>query len=686
MEERASGRQLPPIEHPEHRIRIHSSDDNLPAVVEVPKYKPDAGLRRSNSSPTGNRASRLDHVPVTTPEPIEDYVDEDEDPAPLASLPPLRRSKTTPSRPDNPNSERASEASRTSPKRESLSVYGTTATDASPALMRHRTVGGEANGAISFSSHVESMLSLGARESLGKPASNNDGWMGPPYDKDGVTTRTKGRRTVCLYRPVDVLLFDRVARWKMKHKGKTKEQAWDNFAGPHMNQVDAIVKLHYGVDRYDYILKFRSSADPRPELNRKTFEKKLLMRGVIIEREQSVEDPKDYFVKVVVPFHVLCTEAQVLKLRMPQSTNEDYAARATEIGGSLTTLADRFKAWASIRDKLIYPTAVMSSRQAQPCSPFQKKKLHTFVGGDVEKNLPRDIQMNFFRDSYRSLMAHHMITGVEITIKTLTGKSDRKEGIPYLLNEGIYTALFHDHDDTVPLATRDPFLPASLSRRSFLIKEWVSKYFRAQPMEEISSYCGEKVAFYFAFFGFYNKWLVIACLFGLIVTLYGLTKYAVEDAFDWTVIFDNEMTPVFGAITSLWAVLLPYVWRRQSTFWAWRWSTMDFEKEESKRPQFKSTAVRKSPVTGKQELYFSSGKRLLRQLASVGVMFMWLGAIAISIAGQVSLGAYLSPKIRNNIAVSTITSMLGLISIFLMKIPFFKVVRQLNEWENYRTE
>ena len=83
-------------------------------------------------------------------------------------------------------------------------------------------------------------------------------------------------------------------------------------------QIDAIIKLHFGVKRYDYILKFKhSSTDNKSETLRRRFEKKLLNSGVLVERETSVESSKEVYVKIVCPFSLLCSEAQLVKLKLP---------------------------------------------------------------------------------------------------------------------------------------------------------------------------------------------------------------------------------------------------------------------------------------------------------------------------------------------------------------------------------
>jgi hypothetical protein len=57
----------------------------------------------------------------------------------------------------------------------------------------------------------------------------HDGWAGPAYEKGKVTTRTTGRRTVMLYNPLDIYLFDRVLQWKNRNPLMTRDEVWDLF-------------------------------------------------------------------------------------------------------------------------------------------------------------------------------------------------------------------------------------------------------------------------------------------------------------------------------------------------------------------------------------------------------------------------------------------------------------------------
>ena len=69
-----------------------------------------------------------------------------------------------------------------------------------------------------------------------------------------------------------------------------------------------------------------------------------------------------------------------------------------------------------------------------------------------------------------------------------------------------------------------------LSYTQKLEKYWATMrcWYKFQPLSLIRSYMGEKVAFYFAFTGFYNLALIPAALVGLIVFIYGASSAATD--------------------------------------------------------------------------------------------------------------------------------------------------------------
>ncbi|KAJ3249875.1 Anoctamin-7 [Chytriomyces hyalinus] len=513
----------------------------------------------------------------------------------------------------------------------------------------------------------------------------HDGWSGPKMGAAEVTTRTKGRRTVFLYKAVDVALFDRIAKWKTAQS--TAEDAWELFGNASYQLLhglnhspDAIIKLHLGISRFDYVLKYKISSDPRAEAKqealRRKFELKLLQKGLIVEREVSFERPHEVYVKIVAPFSVLCVEAQVMKLKLPLKLDEAYTRR---ISISPHRQRTRFPKWIAMYSEYAHKVLGLDEVDTKcQSATFKRKDLARFRGGDTQQTSICGVQTEFFRDSHRSLMTYNIISHIELSIQIsgIVGKHKDRRGIDYLLSEGVYTSMFHLHDNEYDAS----------SMRERLRRDWVQQYFKIQPIDDIASYFGETVGLYFAFIGFYNLWLLIATALGIIVVIYGLGQSYNSGKFDWFAMFDNDLTPFFGLFMSLWAILMPLAWNRQTKFYAWKWSTSDYQKEETKRPQYKGETMRRSPITGKMEIFFPYKKRFRRQTISAFVLFLWILLVCSSIAGQVSVGAFLSPRVNNDIAINAITSLLGLASIVIMKIPFGSVVERLNEWENYRTK
>ncbi|KAJ3101847.1 hypothetical protein HDU97_001021 [Phlyctochytrium planicorne] len=541
-------------------------------------------------------------------------------------------------------------------------------------------------------SMIGSSLSISAQQALkvGATPLINDGWSGPPHEKGCIVTRTRGRRVVNLYMPGDVVMFDRIAVWKMQNPTKSIQDAWDGCVLDSLGRTkrfDALLKLQYGVERYDYILKY-SCGNVQYELMRRQFEKKLMKKGLLIEKEQSIEDPKETFLKILTPFVVLCHEAQCIKLKLPveevtgkEEEDLNYETCKKDISEETVAKRQRSPMTQCLLDlcRPLYDDKQDITKQA---AIFQRKRLQFFKGGDASKSSPLYIQLKFFRDSHRSLLTFSLISKIEIKVKNSSGKVSRKEGIGQLLEQNVYTAMFHLHDDEYAFPDR----PVSL--RSSLRKQWVQTYFTFQPLDDISAYFGEKVALYFAYIGFYNRWLILPAFFGILVTLYGLKEATTQKTspFEWSRIFDNALTPWFSLFISSWVTVLPSIWKRQTNSLAWRWSTNDFEQIEVKRPQFKATSTRRNPVTGKQELFFSAKKRLVRQSVSwLFILFCMLiagGITAVEIIG----GAILAVKTRREGETAVIICAIGLVGVILIKKPFRAFAQVLNEWENYRTE
>ncbi|XP_026447408.1 anoctamin-like protein Os01g0706700 isoform X2 [Papaver somniferum] len=117
-----------------------------------------------------------------------------------------------------------------------------------------------------------------------------------------------------------------------------------------------------------------------------------------------------------------------------------------------------------------------------------------------------------------------------------------------LENEGVVKHVFPLHDEI---------------RRKQLLRTWALNWldFTWQPIDEVYSYFGTKVATYFAFLGMYTRWIIFPAGFGLILQLI--------DFGPWQLF----MLPIFFIFLISWAVLFFQFWKRKNSALLYRWQT-----------------------------------------------------------------------------------------------------------------
>ncbi|RMZ94526.1 anoctamin-4-like isoform X2, partial [Brachionus plicatilis] len=222
--------------------------------------------------------------------------------------------------------------------------------------------------------------------------------------------------------------------------------------------------------------------------------------------------------------------------------------------------------------------------------------------------------------------------------------NDRNIGIDRLIAQGIFEACYPLHEDY-------GFLDEKKTNRQLLWEYWArpKNWAIYQPIFIIRQYFGEKLAFYFAWLGFYTTWLVLPSIVGLFVFLYGAItlvwdrptyakiKTAADHFFDELFIFlnrkkiilineicdpnrmgnltmcplcdqmmcqswklsescfyskisyivDNPFTVFFSVFMAVWTVLFIEFWKREQSKLQFEWDVIDFEKKnEILRPEF----------------------------------------------------------------------------------------------------
>ncbi|KAJ3192046.1 Anoctamin-7 [Irineochytrium annulatum] len=542
----------------------------------------------------------------------------------------------------------------------------------------------------------------------------------------GAVTRAIDKsRQVKLWSGKDVQAFDTMSKWKAENPNKSLADAMKNFCGV-LPAADAIAKILYNINKFDYILKFkRTKHDSAAAGAREAFEAKLLQYGLILELEEHSKEPGSAFVKLIVPFAVLCREAHFSKLRFPlKEATQPLSADA--LPQKPTGIFHHFQYYF---DMNTVQTAVFNETRLDDFV-FKVKDASGKVVLATAADHPLHLVHNqFFQDRHRLLLAHNMVTQAEIRIKGIAGKSEnRNEGILFLLKKKIYTDAYTPHQETnyhfgdekgegkkpAVQSVRDLAMDEKAKMRKVFPEEAMQPpqepdyvnitdmtlrarliyeslhggFFARAPADMMRDYFGEKVALYFVYLDFYNSWLLISTVIGLIVFLYGgIAMLAEQKAWssNWNMLFDNDLTPFFGLAMALWSVMYLEYWKRRNSYYAHLWGVDHLEEAHEKRDEFQARGTKRSPVTGKLELYFPQRVRRWRQFISLLVMIPFIGMVAATVVAQIAFEEFVSTLGWNEQATALAVSGVGLLSIQLCRRLFMPVSELLNEWENYRT-
>ncbi|KAI9597435.1 calcium-activated chloride channel-domain-containing protein [Syncephalis fuscata] len=566
------------------------------------------------------------------------------------------------------------------------------------------------------------------------------------------------------------------------------EEAMNKFGSN--TRGDAIVKLVYGVRRYDFILKFPDhNLDENQNIMRKAYEKELLRRGIYLEHEAWPDDNAVY-VKCLGGFDVLAREAERIRLRLPLTNDmtipppmpegrfsffrrlwwamfsHSLRERDSDMfrvdrlheflsihkprdilnGGNRPSMVQNFEDDEALRDKvpvkkggerdiMVKDASDHSDSDSDDSDDDNDKVPHLVLGVDdmgppdasqtateaandaIKEKENGQIPLWLLKErlmtsGLRSLLIHSIIT------TTIAHPHGIRVSLNYLLAQSIYTASFPPHDggltdnaksdsmfptpmatpaasalslqlaDTEGVATDLDIVgasaaiaatgdadPASVTNlRAYLYKN-------GHPIELVRAYFGEKIALYFVWVGFYTVWLTVPTIIGIVFFIYGIISFVTNKEYEGGIqvnklrgLVDNPTTLPWALIISLWAVLFLEFWKRKHSCIAYEWHISDYEREERTRPNFRPTAIRTSPITGKLELYVPPRERKMPVIASVSVRGPLADAIRKELDGKVA-----------SLVPSVIGAVINLIIIIVLGQLYNIVCHWLNDQENHRT-
>uniref|UniRef100_A0A4W6CL04 Anoctamin n=1 Tax=Lates calcarifer TaxID=8187 RepID=A0A4W6CL04_LATCA len=481
-----------------------------------------------------------------------------------------------------------------------------------------------------------------------------------------------------------------------------------------------------GVRRIDFILVYEDEDKKdfekrhtfqRRKRRREYFEASLMKMGIELEATRSVVDEKLMFVKVHMPWEVLCTYAEVLHIKLPIQPND---------------LSSRPSPWRffSCITKHFYPNEELITKESEFfTAPFEKDRLEYFYIKD------KDL---FFTPSMRSRMAYYILSRAPYEIRGHI----KKFGITKLLDGGVYKAAYPLHDCRFNVRSTEEDCP---NERFVLYEEWAhpKSFYKMQPLDLIRKYYGEKIGIYFAWLGFYTKMLALAAVVGLGCFIYG---YKTQETSTWSkevcdpeiggkivmcpqcdrfckywrlnstceaskklCIFDNFGTLVFAVFMSIWVTLFLEFWKRYQAELEYEWDTVEFlEQEEPPRPEYEAKCIyeRKNPITGvKEYVPFTTCGRCVRVSIGIGTVLFWILLILASIVAitvyRLAVFFVFSTKLRTQeikelepfkeyvtpqMATSVTASLISFVVIMILNILYERVAIWITDFELPRTK
>ncbi|KAJ8245407.1 hypothetical protein GJAV_G00270410 [Gymnothorax javanicus] len=451
----------------------------------------------------------------------------------------------------------------------------------------------------------------------------------------------------------------------------------------------------------------------RRKRRREYFEANLMKMGLELEATPSVVDDRVTFVKVHMPWEVLCTYAEVMHIKLPIQPN-DLATETLPI---------------NCFTKIFYPSRELITEEAEYfTAPFAKDRLESFYIKDRDQ---------FFTPSMRSRMAYYILSRAPYEVKAHV----RKFGINKLLDGGVYKAAYPLHDCRFNVKSSDKDCP---NERYLLYSEWAhpKSFYKMQPLDLIRKYYGEKIGIYFAWLGFYTGMLALAGVVGLSCFIYG---FRTQETSTWSkevcdpdiggrivmcpqcdqectywrlnstcesskklCIFDNFGTLVFAVFMAIWVTLFLEFWKRYQAELEYEWDTVEFlEQEEQPRPEYEAKCIyeRINPITKAKEMvpYTACGK-CIRVSFGMGTVLFWILLILASVVGvivyRLAVFFAFSAKLRHGLrdlepikeyvtpqmATSVTASLISFIVIMILNYVYERVAIWITDFELPRTK
>ncbi|XP_060605683.1 anoctamin-4-like isoform X3 [Ruditapes philippinarum] len=437
--------------------------------------------------------------------------------------------------------------------------------------------------------------------------------------------------------------------------------------------------------RIDYVLAWEvptkeTEQSQKAMKAREMFEANLIEEGLKLEYDNS--DDEVHFVKVHAPWEVLTRYGEILKMKLKMKKS-----LATE------TIRKKYSKWEETVD--MNPVKAVSTTLWNSILSVTKIATKPFQLDDtIFPKIKKDATLTFTRDreylfdipEQKELFftSPERSRIVDFILRRKPFGEDKQEAYTFAEN-------FHVHDVGIKKMLADGYYSAAYplheghwkagsasNPRKILYENWAywRKFFKVQPLEYIRNYYGSQIGLYFAWLGFYTRWLVFPSILGFIIFIYGVvymdesypSKEICDESLNITMcplcdyqcpywklnsschdseysrMFDNNGTVFFAVFMSLWGTLFLEFWKRKQAVIQYNWDLVDFVKEEEPpRPEYLAKLanyprMKENPITGMKEPHLPFWRRRFPiYMLSYGFM---LFTMCIAIGGVVGVIAY----------------------------------------------
>ncbi|KAJ3310393.1 Anoctamin-7 [Boothiomyces sp. JEL0838] len=503
----------------------------------------------------------------------------------------------------------------------------------------------------------------------------------------------------------DLDLFREIRQFKKDFPAHTHQVALSKFASKHHS--DALVRIIYGTPLdaamlYDttvkqtvhHLRKFLNNSEPSYSFLRSRVILEILKRQMFVVLEISVHDIKYRFLQIVAPFETLAKEAEEQQIRMQltdkciQSFIKNHTGHnedAREYPQKEKQEKDWFIDNTFIKILWQIPFARNQKVFSKRSVPFDYERIHEFKGGDVERLGYKRVKQDFFSAAKRNQLVQSIILQCRIKLRS---NSSRFSAITTLVEMGVFKEYYMLHDgppnepNHIDLKNQEYNLNKSFRLD---LKRFHKRFgYFNNPVEEIREYFGESVAFYFAWIEYYSIWLIGAIVIGLVAIAYGVYSVMAQQQ-SYLTLLDNKGTPFFAFAMSVWSIYFVKYWKRQSNYLSFIWDMDDYHNQEVIRPQWKPTAERISPITGKEELYEpSSSVRMKRSIALFSMFLTFLVLVGFIVA-NIALTNFLQARFQISYGGSITSAVFAVFQILVFYPVYHKLVEWLSNFENHKT-